>query len=71
MRTISQEEAVRMRDTLKTIAGFRNPGVGFDGGQVAAQRARNLLDELGLFGEGERARESPELQIRSGTSSQK
>jgi hypothetical protein len=49
MRPISQEEAERMRATLKTISSFLNPAREMDGGQAAARLARETLDELGLF----------------------
>lgn len=49
MRPVSHDEAVRMRDTLKTIAGYRNPSKVDDGAQAAARLARDTLDELGLF----------------------
>ncbi len=38
-----------MRNALKGIAKFRNPAALQDGGQKAAQLARETLDELGLF----------------------
>ena len=38
-----------MRDALKQIAKFRNPAALQDGGQKAAQLARETLDDLGLF----------------------
>jgi hypothetical protein len=38
-----------MRNALKQIAKFRNPATVQDGGQKAAQLARETLDELGLF----------------------
>jgi hypothetical protein len=46
---ISQGEAERMREALKTIASFRNPAAEQDSGQAAARLARETLDELGLF----------------------
>ena len=49
MRLITQTEAEKMRDALKQIARFRNPAAQQDGGQKAAQLAREALDELGLF----------------------
>jgi hypothetical protein len=49
VRDISQAEAERMRETLKTIARFRNPAAAQDGGQAAARLARDTLDDLGLF----------------------
>jgi hypothetical protein len=49
MRTITQEEAERMRAVLKEIASFGNPSAVKDRSQAAANRARELLDELGLF----------------------
>lgn len=38
-----------MRNALKRIAKFWNPAALQDGGQKAAQLARETLDELGLF----------------------
>lgn len=50
MRPIKQDEAERMRETLKTIAGFRNEGHDpKDPGQAAAILARETLDELRLY----------------------
>jgi hypothetical protein len=51
MRPVSQAEAERMRDALKTIASYRNPASSDDGVQAAAGLARKTLDELGLFSE--------------------
>lgn len=53
MRPITQTEAEQMRNALKQIAKFRNPAALQDGGQKAAQLARETLDELGLFLERE------------------
>lgn len=49
MRAVSQDESVRMRDALKTIAGYLNSSKAPDGAQAAARLARETLDELGLF----------------------
>jgi hypothetical protein len=49
VRPITQAEAERMRQTLKTIAGYRNPAATQDGAQAAARLARETLDELDLF----------------------
>lgn len=50
MRHIKQEEAEKMRETLKTIAGFRNEGRDAkEPGQAAAILARATLDELKLY----------------------
>jgi hypothetical protein len=49
MRAIRQDEAERMRATLKTIASFSNPARETDGGLAAARLARETLDELDLF----------------------
>lgn len=59
MREVSQQEAKRMRDVLKEIARFRNPAAKQDGGQVAAKRAREVLDELDLFLEDGRVSDEP------------
>jgi hypothetical protein len=53
MRPVSAEEAERMRDVLKTIAGFGSPARPDGPGQAAASLARETLEELGLFYEGE------------------
>lgn len=55
MRPITQEEAEKMRDALKAIAGFRNPAARQDGGQAAARLAHETLDALGLFLEDQAA----------------
>lgn len=49
MPPISQEEAERMRDALKTIAGYYNPAAAADGAQAAAKLARETLEDLGLL----------------------
>lgn len=50
MRPIKQQEAEKMRETLKTIAGFRNDGLNAkEPGQAAAILARETLDELELY----------------------
>ena len=49
MRPLQHHEAERLRDTLKTIAGFRNPAKADDPGQAAARLARETLDDLGLY----------------------
>lgn len=50
MRPIQQKEAEKMRETLRTIAGFRNEGLGAkEPGQAAAILARETLDELKLY----------------------
>jgi len=50
MRPIKQDEAERMRETLKTIAGFRNEGHDpKEPGQAAAILARETLDGLRLY----------------------
>lgn len=50
MRPIQQKEAERMRETLRTIAGFRNEGLDAkEPGQAAAILARETLDELKLY----------------------
>lgn len=49
MRPVSHDEAVRMRDALKIIAGYRNPSKAQDGAQAAARLARDTLDDLELF----------------------
>lgn len=49
MRAITQAEAQRMHEALKTIASFYNPAAAQDGGQAAARRARETLEEVGLF----------------------
>jgi len=54
MRPITQDEAEKLRGTLKTIASFWNPGMAQeDGAQAAARLARETLEELGLFYEAE------------------
>lgn len=59
MRPISQEEAERMRGALKDIASYLNPANEVDGGQAAARRAREVLDELGLFADDGRGNPEP------------
>lgn len=50
MRSIKQNEAEQMRETLKTIASFRNEGRDLkEPGQAAARLARETLDELTLY----------------------
>ena len=49
MRSISQNEAEKMRNTLKQIASFYNPARERDSGQAAALAARETLEKLGLF----------------------
>jgi hypothetical protein len=54
MRRISEDEAVAMRNVLKEIARYGNPGADqADPGQAAARRARGVLQELGLFYEAD------------------
>src|SRR4051794_10057285 len=54
MRTITQEEAIAMRHALKEIASYYNPAVDQSSpGQGAARRAREALEELGLFYEAD------------------
>jgi len=38
-----------MRQALKEIASFYNPAAAVDGGQAAAKRARETLEQLGLL----------------------
>jgi hypothetical protein len=49
MPPISQDDAERMRDALKTIAGYYNPAAAADGAQAAAKLARETLEDLGLL----------------------
>lgn len=50
MRPISQQEAERMRETLKEIAEFKNDGLDpKEPGQAAAIKARATLEDLELF----------------------
>lgn len=49
MRPIRQDEAEEMREALRKIAGFYNPGLVKDAGQAAALEARTVLDKLGLL----------------------
>lgn len=50
MRQIKQAEAEKMRESLKTIASFKNDGKDpKEPGQAAAILARDTLDELELF----------------------
>jgi hypothetical protein len=49
MPPISQEEAERMRDALKAIAGYYNPAAAADAAQAAAKLARETLEDLGLL----------------------
>jgi hypothetical protein len=49
VKPITQAQAERMRQTLKTIASYRNPAATQDGAQAAARLARETLDELDLF----------------------
>ena len=54
MRAISQEQAEKMRRTLKEIASFGNPAADqSEGGQAAARRARAVQEEIGLFYESD------------------
>jgi hypothetical protein len=53
VRPITQADAERMQQALKTIASYRNPAAAQDGAQAAARLARDTLDEIGLFGETE------------------
>lgn len=50
MRTITQQEAESMRKALKEIASFGNPARNqLDPQQAAAKKARETLEQLGLF----------------------
>ncbi|MFL5898937.1 MAG: hypothetical protein ACJ76D_10850 [Solirubrobacterales bacterium] len=50
MRPITQKEAEQMRETLRTIAGFRTVGLDAkEPGQAAASLACETLDELRLY----------------------
>ncbi|HSS42061.1 MAG TPA: hypothetical protein VLK37_05845 [Solirubrobacterales bacterium] len=50
MRPITQKEAEKMRETLRTIAGFRSEGLDAkEPGQAAAILARETLDDLRLY----------------------
>ncbi|GAA3465434.1 hypothetical protein GCM10018963_74470 [Saccharothrix longispora] len=54
MRHIDQHEAETMRNALKEIASYGNLGADqASGGQSAARRAREVLEELGLFFESD------------------
>jgi hypothetical protein len=54
MRSITQEEALKMRAALKEIASFGNPAIDqSQPGQAAARRARAVLEELRLYYESD------------------
>jgi hypothetical protein len=66
VRPITQAEAARMREALKTIASFRNPALLQDGAQAAARLARETLDDLGLFFEADARGADGHDDLRSG-----
>lgn len=66
VRPIQQAESERLRDTLKTIASYRNPATARDGVQAAAELARTTLDDLGLFEDNSQAGSAPIHSTGSG-----